>query len=110
MSTPTSAIARMASDLTRVASVPALCASKRFLARWRSRPSAIWLRAELWVHRNSTRPRAPSSAAAGILSSLRRSEQEVSHRVGEKGIRAVPVKGVEAPLPPLLLAYQPGVL
>src|SRR5947199_191322 len=52
---PTSAIARMASGCTRVASVPALATSKRSPASERSSPSAIWLRAELWVHRNSTR-------------------------------------------------------
>src|SRR5262249_39889833 len=52
---PTSAIARMASGCTRVAFVPALATSKRSPASERSSPSAIWLRAELWVHRNSTR-------------------------------------------------------
>src|SRR2546425_10768722 len=52
---PTSAIARMASGCMRVASVPALATSKRSPASERSSPSAIWLRAELWVHRNSTR-------------------------------------------------------
>src|SRR5437879_9709835 len=49
---PTSAIARMASGCTRVASVPALATSKRSPASERSSPSAIWLRAELWAHRN----------------------------------------------------------
>ena len=38
-----------------VATVPALWTSKRSPARNRSQPSAIWLRAELWVHRNRTR-------------------------------------------------------
>src|SRR5437667_1360353 len=52
---PTSAIARMASGCTRVASVPALASSNRSPASERSSPSAIWLRAELWVHRHSTR-------------------------------------------------------
>jgi hypothetical protein len=37
-----------------VASVPALIASKRSPARCLSRPSAIWLLAELWVHKNRT--------------------------------------------------------
>jgi hypothetical protein len=35
-----------------VASVPALSASKRPPARYLSSPSAIWLLAELWRHRN----------------------------------------------------------
>src|SRR3712207_971602 len=55
MSTPSSAIARIARGRTRVASVPALYASKRSPARWRSSPSAICERAELWVQRKSTR-------------------------------------------------------
>src|SRR5215203_3968943 len=63
MSTPISSIALMASGLTRVASVPALMASNRSPARWRSRASAIWLLAELWVHRNRTLDRSPDSAA-----------------------------------------------
>src|SRR5215212_2829965 len=54
MSTPSSPIALMASGLTWVASVPALVASKRLPARCLSSPSAIWLLAELWVHRNRT--------------------------------------------------------
>ena len=37
-----------------VASVPAPVTSKRSPAKWRSRPSAIWERAELWVHRIRT--------------------------------------------------------
>src|SRR5262252_3319700 len=52
---PTSAMARMASGCTEVFSVPALPASKRSPAMERSHPSAIWLRAELCVQRNSTR-------------------------------------------------------
>ena len=39
----------------RVCSVPALCTSKRSPAIARRSPSAIWLRAELCVHRNRTR-------------------------------------------------------
>jgi hypothetical protein len=54
----------VASVLTWVASVPALTTSKRSPARWRSRPSAICERAELWVHRNRTLVRSPTSAAA----------------------------------------------
>src|SRR5947209_10486306 len=55
MLTPISRIARIAMGRTCVASVPAENASKRSPARWRSKPSAIWLRAELCVQRNSTR-------------------------------------------------------
>ena len=65
MSTPASAIARIASGCTRVASVPALAASKRSPARARSQPSAIWLRAELCVQRKSTRRRAVMAARRG---------------------------------------------
>src|SRR5215204_5585076 len=54
MSMPISAITLMASGLTCVASVPALIASKRSLARCLSSPSAICERAELWVHKNRT--------------------------------------------------------
>src|SRR3712207_7263717 len=64
MSTPISPIVLTASGLTRVASVPALMASKRSLARCLSSPSAIWLLAELWVQRNRTLARSLASAAA----------------------------------------------
>src|SRR5207248_636425 len=40
---------------TKLAIVPALNTSNRSLAKLRSRPSAIWLRAELPVQRNSKR-------------------------------------------------------
>jgi hypothetical protein len=53
MSTPSSVMARLASGRTWLASVPAQKASKRSPARWRRKPSGIWLRAELCVHRNS---------------------------------------------------------
>jgi hypothetical protein len=55
MSIPTSAMARTASGWTPRASVPALAASQRPPVSVRSHASAIWLRAELWVQRNSTR-------------------------------------------------------
>src|SRR3954454_12064512 len=55
MSTSSSRIASIASGRTWVASVPAEYASKRSPPRWRSNPSAIWLRAELWVQRKRTR-------------------------------------------------------
>jgi hypothetical protein len=51
---PISSIALMASGLKRVASVPALIASKQSPARCLSSPSAICERAELWVQRNRT--------------------------------------------------------
>src|SRR5215216_3613829 len=110
MSTPTSSIACMASGLTRVASVPALCASKRSPARWRSRPSAIWLRAELWVHRNRTLARSPASAAAATQAPLLGAGQQVISGLAEQLAGGLPVEGVEAPLPAPLLAYQPRVL
>src|SRR5262245_27305082 len=55
MSTPRSAITRMASGWTEVFSVPALWASKRSTANERRNPSAIWLPAELCVQRKCTR-------------------------------------------------------
>src|SRR5678815_4315056 len=55
MSMSRSAIALIASGWTDVFSVPALHASQRSAARARRKPSAIWLRAELWVQRNRTR-------------------------------------------------------
>src|SRR5829696_8549403 len=77
MSTPISSITRTASGLTWVASVPALCGSKRSPPRWRSRASAIWLLAELWVHRNRTLARSPTSAATGHAPPLGSREQAV---------------------------------
>src|SRR5215468_7031852 len=62
MSMPSSAMARIARGCTDVFSVPALPASKRLPAMERRRPSAIWLRAELCVQRNSTRDRAISAS------------------------------------------------
>src|SRR5262245_66274630 len=55
MSMPSSAMPRIARGCTHVFSVPALPASKWLPAMERRRPSAIWLRAELCVQRNSTR-------------------------------------------------------
>src|SRR5215210_7077742 len=75
MSTPISSIARRASGLTWVASVPALCGSKRSPPRWRSRASAIWLLAELCVHRNRTLALHPTSAATGHAPLLGSGEQ-----------------------------------
>src|ERR671914_2003097 len=55
MSMPISRIASTAQGWTSpVGSMPALYASKRSPPRWRNNPSAIWLLAEFWVHRNST--------------------------------------------------------
>src|SRR5262245_35590042 len=58
-----SAITLIARGFTDVFSVPALCASKRSPAMARKKPSAIWLRAELWVQRNRTRARFISEQA-----------------------------------------------
>jgi hypothetical protein len=52
---------RMAGGRTWVASVPAEKGSKQSPARRRRKPSAIYLRAELCVHRNRTRWRASPS-------------------------------------------------
>src|SRR5829696_2160772 len=110
MSTPISSITRTASGLTWVASVPALCGSKRSPPRWRSRASAIWLLAELWVHRNRTLARSPTSAAAtGHAPPLGSREQAVSG-LAEQLRGSLPVEGVEAPLPTPLLAHQPCIL
>ena len=46
---------RTAPGLSSVGVVPALVTSKRSPARWRRKPSAIWLRQELAVQRNRTR-------------------------------------------------------
>src|SRR6516164_1261952 len=55
MSIPSSFITAIASDRTLPGRVPALCTSKRSPAACRSKPSAIWLRAELPVQRINTR-------------------------------------------------------
>ena len=55
MSMPISPITAMASGRTWLASVPALNAAKRSPAQARTMPSAIWLRALLWVHTKRTR-------------------------------------------------------
>src|SRR5215217_7468126 len=111
ISTPISSIARMASGLMWVASMPALCASKRSPARWRSSPSAIWLRAELWVHTNRTLARfSPASAAATTHAPLLWTGQQAIRGLAEQLSGGLPVEGVEAPLPAPLLAHQPGVL
>src|SRR5215204_3200027 len=109
MSTPISSIARTASGLMWVASVPALCGSKRSPPRWRSRASAIWLLAELWVHRNRTLARSPTSAATGHAPPLGSREQAV-RGLAEQLRSSLPVEGVEAPLPTPLLAHQPAIL
>jgi hypothetical protein len=43
--------------------MPALATSKRSPAKWRTRPSAIWLRAEFLVQTNSARCGAIGKAA-----------------------------------------------
>src|SRR5437762_844212 len=52
---PSSAITAIASGRTWLGRVPALNTAYRSPPRWRHKPSAIWLRAELPVHRISTR-------------------------------------------------------
>src|SRR5215204_2348889 len=110
MSTPISSIARTASGLTWVASVPALIASKRSPPRWRSRASAIWLLAELCVHRNRTLARSPTSAAATGHAPLLGTGEQAVRGLAEQLPGGLLVEGVEAPLPAPLLAHQPCVL
>src|SRR5687767_7192413 len=76
MSTPTSAIARTARGRTRVRSVPALWTSKRSPPRWRSQPSAIWERAELWVQRKSTRVGSVTADQRPVEASADRGAEE----------------------------------
>ncbi len=57
MSMPCSAMTRIASGRTNVASVPALATSKRSPAQARNRPSAIWDRALLCVQMTRMRGR-----------------------------------------------------
>src|SRR5918998_185634 len=102
MSTPTSRIASIASGRTWVASVPALKDSNPPPARCPSIPSAIWERAELWVQRKSTRPRA--SAIPGP-----RIQSEVVGGLGGQAFGGVPVQRVEAPPAPLLLTHEAGL-
>src|SRR5919107_811034 len=110
MSTPISSIALTARGLTWVASVPALIASKRSPARCLKRPSAIWLLAELWVHRNRTLARSPASAAATRHAPLGGVREQVVGGLAKQPARGIPVEGVEGPLPVPLLCNQPGVL
>src|SRR5215203_3455645 len=110
MSTPISSIALIASGLTRVASVPALCDSKRSPARCLSRPSAIWLLAELWVHRNRTLARSPPSAAATDYAPPLGSREQAVRGLAQQLCSRLPVQGVEAPFPAPIFAHQPSVL
>src|SRR5215217_6630050 len=110
MSMPISSIALMASGLTRVASVPALCDSKRSPARCLSSPSAIWLLAELWVHRNRTLARSPTSAALTDHTPLLGTGEQAVGGLAEQPARGLPVEGVETPLPSPLLLNQSRVL
>src|SRR5829696_6371487 len=106
MSTPISSIALIASGLTRVASVPALCDSKRSPARCLSRPSAIWLLAELWVHRNRTLARSPTSAAATDYAPPLGSGDKAVRGLAQQPACRLRVQGVEAPPPAPIFAHQ----
>src|SRR5215217_4057848 len=110
MSIPITCIALMACGLTRVASVPALIASKRSLARWRSSPSAICERAELWVQRNRTLLLCGASAAVTDHAPLFGIGEKAVGGLAEQLAGCLPIEGVEGPLPAPLLAHQPGVL
>src|SRR5215211_860620 len=89
MSTPISSIALTANGLTCVASVPALIASKWSPARCLSSPSAIWLLAELWVHRNRTLFLSPKMRLLSIGSTKNpRPELAIaSSETGKGGVR-----------------------
>src|SRR5215211_1192874 len=112
MSIPISSIALMARGLTRVASVPALIASKRSPAMCLSSPSAICERAELCVQRNRTLARcSPTSAAAATdRAPLLGGGEQAIRGLAEQLARSLTVEGVEAPLPAPLLVHQPRVL
>src|SRR5215208_2558372 len=117
MSMPTSSIALMASGLTWVASVPALIASKRSPARYLSSPSAIWLLAELWVHRNRTLHlcatsalSAAATAPALLYGTVLRSREQPIGGLTKQPSGGLPVERVEGPLPAPLLTNQPRVL
>src|SRR3712207_456671 len=100
-----------ARGLTWVASVPALMTSKRSPARCLSSPSAIWERAELWVHRNRTLARSLASAAAATdHATLLGSGEQAVRGLAQQLSRRLPVKGVKGPLPAPLLTHEPGVL
>src|SRR5215218_4463712 len=103
MSIPISPITSIACGLTRVASVPALVTSKLSPARYRSSPSAIWERAELWVHRNSTLRRVSALCSTIIPPG----DVEVTRDPGEEASRRLAVERVEAPPPAPLLAHEP---
>src|SRR5215217_5867787 len=110
MSMPISSIALMARGLTRVASVPALIASKRSGARCLSSPSAICERAELWVQRNRTLDRSPDSAAVTDHAPLLGAGEQAVGGLTEQPACGLPVEGVEGPLPSPLLTHEPRVL
>src|SRR5215210_5357335 len=103
MSMPSSSIALTASGLTRVASVPALMASKRSPATCLSSPSAIWLLAELWVQRNRTLLLCGASAAATNHAPLLGSGEQAVRGLAEQHTGGLPIERVEAPLPASLL-------
>src|SRR5215211_4312404 len=111
MSMPIPSIAIMASGLTRVASVPAENASKQSPDKCLSSPSAIWLLAELWVHRNRTLLFfcGASAAATGHAPLFGAGEQAIGG-LAEQRPGDLPVERVEGPLPAPLLAHQPRVL
>src|SRR5215212_2757950 len=117
MSMAISSIALIACGLTRVASVPALLASKRSPARYLSSPSAIWLLAELWLHRNRTLHLCATpalSAATNAPTLLLRNflgprEQPIGGHTKQLS-GGLPIERVEGPLPAPLLAYQPCIL
>src|SRR5215217_8906903 len=116
ISTPISSIALMARGLTCVASVPALIASKRSPARYLSSPSAIWLLAELWVHKNRTlllcATSAPSAATAPalLLGFVLGSREQPIGGLAKELSGGLPVERVKGPLPAPRLPNQSGVL
>jgi hypothetical protein len=71
MSTPRSAMAATAAgSMSMPGSCPPDQPMAASLARWRKKPSAIWLRPALWTHRNSTIGRLswrrPSARACAV--------------------------------------------
>ena len=94
----------IASGLTYVASVPALNTSKRSPAMSLNNSSAIWERAELWVHRNRTRVLSLPARRSAIIALA---AVQMGRGLSKKLSRGRSVERVEAPFPAPLLMHQP---
>jgi hypothetical protein len=99
----------IASGLTEVAPVPALWTSNLSPARWRSSPSAICERAELWVHKKSTLGCLSATLTAAMFVPTRGVERKVSGRLTQRIAGGFSVERIEAPLPALLFPDEAGL-